>query len=193
MGAPVVVFRGDVVVWPERVYDAHRIQVSVPEVYRSTTPGELSLTVRTDKGGNSAPMYIRFVAPPVLSIGRSPLGRVEARQESSSATAGVGAGSAATPGPRANISDRCLQGFVWREAAPSDHVCVPPETRARVARQNQEALSHRLPNGGAYGPNTCVPGYVWREAFAGDVVCVTPEERAQAAEDNRLAPGRVAH
>jgi len=55
----VVVFRGDAVVHPERI-DGPRIQVSVPAVYRRTTPGELSLTVRTDRGGNSASKYIRF-------------------------------------------------------------------------------------------------------------------------------------
>jgi hypothetical protein len=55
----VVVFRGDVVVHPERI-DGPRIQVSVPDVYRRTTPGELSLTVRTNRGGDSAPKYIRF-------------------------------------------------------------------------------------------------------------------------------------
>jgi hypothetical protein len=60
----VVVFRGDVVVHPERI-DGARIQVSVPEVYRRTTPGELSLTVRTNHGGDSAPKYIRFAEPTV--------------------------------------------------------------------------------------------------------------------------------
>ncbi len=55
----VVVFRGDVVVHPERI-DGARIQLSVPEVYRLKTAGELSLTVRTNRGGDSAPKYIRF-------------------------------------------------------------------------------------------------------------------------------------
>jgi hypothetical protein len=63
----VVVFRGDTVVWPERIDGGTRIQVSVPEKYRRTTPGELSLTVRTDKGGDSALQYIRFVDPPKLT------------------------------------------------------------------------------------------------------------------------------
>ena len=26
--------------------------------------------------------------------------------------------------------DTCLQGYVWRDAFPDDHVCVTPETRA---------------------------------------------------------------
>lgn len=69
----VVVFRGDVVVHPERI-DGPRIQVSVPEVYRLKTPGELSLTVRTNRGGNSAPKYIRF-AEQKMQVLRVPVGR----------------------------------------------------------------------------------------------------------------------
>lgn len=64
---PVVVFRGDTVVWPERVIDGKRIQVSVPPNYRLSSPGEISFTIRTDKGGNSAPVYIRFQAPAKLT------------------------------------------------------------------------------------------------------------------------------
>jgi hypothetical protein len=65
----VVVFRGDVVVHPERI-DGPRIQVSVPEVYRRSTPGELSLTVRTNHGGDSAPKYIRFAEKKVMVVQR---------------------------------------------------------------------------------------------------------------------------
>lgn len=64
---PVVVFRGDTVVWPEQVIGGNRIQVSVPPNYRLSSPGEISFTIRTDKGGNSAPKYIRFVTPPKLT------------------------------------------------------------------------------------------------------------------------------
>jgi hypothetical protein len=64
---PVVVFRGDTTVWPERVDGGTRIQVSVPPKYRLTSPGEISFTVRTDKGGESAATYIRFTAPPKLT------------------------------------------------------------------------------------------------------------------------------
>jgi hypothetical protein len=83
--------------------------------------------------------------------------------------------------------DACLQGYVWREAVPGDHVCVTPETRAQAADDNSLAASRRSPTGGAYGPDTCLQGYVWREAVQGDHVCVTPETRAQAADDNSLA------
>jgi len=87
----------------------------------------------------------------------------------------------------------CISGYVWREAGPGDHVCVLPEVRDLVVKQNALADSRRDPRGGVYGPNTCLSGYVWREAFPTDLVCVTPEERDEAAKDNALAAARVAH
>lgn len=86
----------------------------------------------------------------------------------------------------------CVQGFVWRDAAPNDVVCVVPAVRDAAKADNAQAAARRDPAGGPYGPNTCLSGYVWREAFPGDVVCVTPQTRAQAAADNRAAPGRIA-
>lgn len=88
--------------------------------------------------------------------------------------------------------DTCRQGYVWREANQSDHVCVTPQTRSQTARDNRLAASRRNPNGGPFGPDSCLEGFVWREAFAGDHVCVAPEVRTQAAEDNRLAGSRRA-
>ena len=61
---PVVVFRGDTVVWPERVIGGNRIQVSVSAKYRLSSAGEISFTVRTDKGGDSTAKYIRFLPAP---------------------------------------------------------------------------------------------------------------------------------
>jgi hypothetical protein len=90
--------------------------------------------------------------------------------------------------------DTCKQGFVWREAVPDDHVCVPPATRNLTAQQNQAADGHRASLDGASGPDTCREGFVWRAAFPGDHVCVTPNERQEAAADNvqgvsrRIAP-----
>jgi hypothetical protein len=88
--------------------------------------------------------------------------------------------------------ETCLEGFVWREAVPVDHVCVTSESRALVAQENATALTRRAQAGGPYGPNTCREGFVWREAINGDVVCVTPERRAAVAEENRLGRGRRA-
>jgi hypothetical protein len=90
-----------------------------------------------------------------------------------------------------DIVDRCLQGYVWREASTGDHVCVPPEVRAQTWFDNSQAALRVQPGGGPYGPDTCVQGYVWREAFPGDHVCVPPATRAQAAADNLKAPNRL--
>jgi hypothetical protein len=35
--------------------------------------------------------------------------------------------------------DTCLEGFVWRQADPTDHVCVTPETRSEAAYDNSQA------------------------------------------------------
>jgi len=82
---------------------------------------------------------------------------------------------------RSTVTDRCLSGYVWREARQNDHVCVTEETRRRTAWENSTAAEHRDP----YGRGTCLKGYVWREAFQDDRVCVTPESMATTAGQAR--------
>jgi hypothetical protein len=98
----------------------------------------------------------------------------------------------AAPAPAQAAPDTCISGYVWREARPSDHVCVTPAVRTRTQQENANPTNHRSPNGGTYGPNTCVNGYVWREAFDGDTICVTPDERSATLADNAAAASRVA-
>lgn len=86
--------------------------------------------------------------------------------------------------------DTCLQGFVWREASPTDHVCVTGDTRTQAAADNGQADARREPGGGPFGPDTCRQGFVWREAFPGDHICVTGLTRAQTAADNKRADAR---
>jgi hypothetical protein len=88
--------------------------------------------------------------------------------------------------------DTCKVGFVWREARPSDHVCVTPDIRTQTAQENGLAAARRDPNGGAYGPDTCLQGFVWREAFSDDHVCVPTDSRTQAVNDNAAAASRRA-
>jgi len=92
--------------------------------------------------------------------------------------------------PTVGGSDRCKQGYVWREAFAGDHVCVTPQVRAQAAADNGLAASRRSPNAGAFGPDTCLQGFVWREASPADHVCVPPATRAQAAADNAQAANR---
>jgi hypothetical protein len=86
--------------------------------------------------------------------------------------------------------DTCKQGYVWREARPSDHVCVTPEVREQARIDNSLATERYQPGGGGSGSLTCKSGFVWRDAWDGDGVCVTPETRDQAKRDNRLAESR---
>jgi hypothetical protein len=87
------------------------------------------------------------------------------------------------------ITTRCLQGWVWRVARPTDLVCVTGAVRSQTAADNAAAPSRWVI--GPYGPHTCINGYVWREAFTGDDVCVLPATRSQAAADNAAAASRV--
>ena len=97
----------------------------------------------------------------------------------------------ATVSVTGDIAQRCLQGFVWREARPTDRVCVTGAVRTETRTENQLAASRRNPNGGPFGPNTCLQGFVWREAFPGDQVCVPGASRTRAASDNASAASRA--
>jgi hypothetical protein len=53
-----------------------------------------------------------------------------------------------TPPPPTKVGgaygpDTCIQGYVWREAIPGDHVCVTPEVRDQAAEDNRLADSRR--------------------------------------------------
>lgn len=62
-------------------------------------------------------------------------------------TRGAQAGSARGPDSRVGPTggaygpDTCVQGYVWREAVPDDHVCVTPETRDQAWEDNGLASS----------------------------------------------------
>jgi hypothetical protein len=99
----------------------------------------------------------------------------------------------AEPPHPAIAPDQCKAGYVWREARPSDHICVTEETRSRTALENSRVNEFKNPVGGPYGADTCRDGYVWRDTFEGDHVCVSPESRSLAAADNSQATVRLAH
>jgi hypothetical protein len=93
----------------------------------------------------------------------------------------------AATAPTATHGDACAQGYVWREAAKNDHVCVTPMLRRLAAQDNAAAARRVVP-----GSDTCRAGFVWREAFPADHVCVTAAARAQAAADNAQTQARQA-
>jgi hypothetical protein len=39
----------------------------------------------------------------------------------------------------------CIQGFVWREANSTDHLCVTPQTRSQTAADNGAQDIQALP------------------------------------------------
>lgn len=84
----------------------------------------------------------------------------------------------------------CKDGLVFRQAIPTDYVCVPPSTHTETLEENRLATARRSPVGGPYGPDTCIQGFVWRDAFRNDHVCVTGASRSRAAQDNVEAPFR---
>jgi hypothetical protein len=88
--------------------------------------------------------------------------------------------------------DTCVTGYVWREASPTDHVCVTAEVRGQTAADNAAAHARVDSRGGLYGPDTCLQGFVWRDAFPGDHVCVAVATRNLAAADNAAAQSRRA-
>ena len=51
----------------------------------------------------------------------------------------VGSQAIAVADPLPYGPDTCIQGYVWREAQPSDHVCVTPPIRDATAQQNAAA------------------------------------------------------
>ena len=80
-------------------------------------------------------------------------------------------------GTTPSIAGGCPQGTVWREATPSDHVCVSPEIRAQTWSDNKTNPYE-----------SCPRGLVWREATSRDHLCVDPSTRAQTWNDNANAP-----
>jgi rubredoxin len=100
-------------------------------------------------------------------------------------------GNGGPPPHRHHWRSICVNGFVWREAVPGDHVCVTPGTRAEAADDNAHAGMRVSVHNQSYGPDTCKQGYVWREATPDDHVCVTPGTRDQTADDNAHAGDRI--
>jgi hypothetical protein len=94
------------------------------------------------------------------------------------------AGLAAQP----HDPDTCKPGWVWREARPTDHVCVTDETRRETAAENAVRGSRMA----GHGNYTCKSPFVWREAYPGDRVCAPVESRNRAHKDNAAAAGRRA-
>ncbi|MGI5284365.1 hypothetical protein ACQEVF_13620 [Nonomuraea polychroma] len=62
--------------------------------------------------------------------------------------------ASAVPASAAGAPDTCISGFVWREARPSDHVCVTPAVRRQTLADNAAAASRRASSSAIRSPIT---------------------------------------
>lgn len=147
------------------------------------TPGIYHLLVR----GSATCNGMKRLTFPVVERATQKLGNAIGSDRTSGFNAVAPSNPQRTSGVarRLDRSDSCKQGFVWREAVPSDHVCITPQMRNQVRADNASAAARRLA-----GADSCQQGFVWREAVPTDHVCVTPQTRAAVADDNRHAAER---
>ncbi len=127
---------------------------------------------------------------------RDPVQSVNANGVSISVVSINAATNQATVSIGSEIAGRCVMGYVWRGATPTDHVCVIPATRTETTAENAAAASRRA-GSGAFGPDTCISGFVWRAAVVNDHVCVPVASRTRASQDNAAAdrtnPARIVY
>jgi hypothetical protein len=94
--------------------------------------------------------------------------------------------------PFGGAEGACIEGFVWRQVNPDDHVCVLPAQHAQAAADTAASRSHLAPPLLWRQPDVCDKGFVWRQAYQDDHACVSSETRKQTAADNAAGPYRVA-
>lgn len=135
-----IVYRGDVVVFPRRLDEGHLVLTAVPPVYRRSTPGELPLQVRTDRGGLSNVVYIRFAAPttPVSVKAGTPLLRTGQVARPAQGGSAVVAGALAPL--RATVV--CATAPLYRDAGGTTPLQVGGEARS-LSRTAEVTLTAR--------------------------------------------------
>lgn len=148
--------------------------------------------VKRNKDGSGKPIgpQIAWLQRDLTRADKAPAQTLNANDVQISVTWINAAANQALVHVHSGMTQRCLQGFVWREASTSDHVCVSGSERSDTASENALGSS-RHAGSGAYGPDTCRQGFVWREAFANDRVCVPPASRTRAHESNAIAASRI--
>jgi hypothetical protein len=178
---------------PADLFHYYTVELRVPRDLDTGIPAAIVMLHEVRKGTPADPgnaQYFSFMLTDP-NASRAPLAALSANGVQVTVSALDAAAGTATVTVAGAIADRCLQGYVWREARPSDHVCVTGAARAEAREENQQAGARRNPAGGPYGPDTCVQGYVWREAFVGDHACVPGAARTRAAQENAAAASRI--
>lgn len=173
--------------------------VAIPILMKPDGPTKNSVS-EADRGGSSGMSFPANLSPSASTTSSRPDGVVASPTEDHPTQGGGASPVRPAIGPTGNSAppvnptpygpDTCQQGYVWREAFGTDHVCVTPGIRSQAADDNARAASRWT--SGSYGPDTCLTGYVWREASPTDHVCVLPGTRSQAAADNAHATERLA-
>lgn len=143
-----------------------------------------------DGGGNPTGPQIAWLQRDLARADKAPAQTVVANGIRITVLSVNAAANQAVVRVQSEMPQRCLMGFVWREARPTDRVCVPVPERTDTRNENVQGPSRRA-GGGPFGPDTCKMGFVWREAFAGDHVCVPGQSRTRAAISNAQAAARV--
>ena len=103
----------------------------------TTTGGRLRATLRVDSLSERDQLYQVITNPDYrafLIVRRTMKVAIPVTSSLVVSSGTVTLGSKAAYGP-----DTCLQGYVWREAFPGDHVCVIGETRSKAAADNRQA------------------------------------------------------
>jgi hypothetical protein len=101
----------------------------------TTTGGRLRATLRVDSLSERDQLYQEITNPDYrafLIVRRTMKVAIPVTSSLVVSSGTVTLGSKAAYGP-----DTCLQGYVWCEASPQDHVCVIPETRSEAAADNR--------------------------------------------------------
>ena len=174
---------------PGDLYHYYTVELRRVTGWDSGLPNDIVL-IHEVKLNTSDNQYHTYLLRTLGTPDRAPVQSLNANGVVISIGAINAANNQATVTISTQITGRCLQGYVWREGSPADHVCVTGGTRSQAAADNAAAASRRA-GGGAYGPDTCRQGFVWRDAFSNDHVCVTGATRSQAAADNAQASNRV--
>ena len=183
---------------PGDLFHYYTVEFRTNTAWDAGIPGQIVMIHEVKKGDRDPKDHYLSYLIRSHSGSRDPLQMLSANGVTIT-VAPLGAGAQfATVTVSSQMTGRCLQGWVWREASPADHVCVTGATRTQAAQDNAQAASRRNPGGGPFGPDTCKQGFVWREAFPNDHVCVTGQIRSQAADDNshaaeRINPARVVY
>ncbi|MGW0588814.1 hypothetical protein [Streptosporangium sp. NPDC002607] len=84
----------------------------------------------------------------------------------------------------ANLTQKCLNGYVHRKATYDDLVCVTPAVYEQTQADTADAANWEE-NG------KCTPSYTRRLATPSDKVCVPAGTRRQVVSDNAIAASRI--